>query len=184
MSPRVNSPQNDDPECIAPRCRAACCEAARARERLFHLRSIVVERNDRPGAAGVVFSRGAESGESRALPGRQSMQLQNKTAGEAQIRPGAGVEIEIKLCGEPDSLKRAFSGAPIRDRATGRAATKRLDNVYYDTDDQRLRARGLAFRAQGRAALPDPEVRRRRGIGGLSRGVAESAPLRASRTSL
>ena len=58
------------------------------------------------------------------------------------------MEIEIKLCGEPDSLKRAFSGAAIRDRATGRAAIKRLDNVYYDTDDQRLRARGLAFRVR------------------------------------
>jgi triphosphatase len=76
------------------------------------------------------------------------MQLHNKAAGNAQTRPGAGVEIEIKLCGEPDSLKRAFSGAPIRDRATGRAATRRLDNVYYDTEDQRLRARGLAFRVR------------------------------------
>jgi inorganic triphosphatase YgiF len=76
------------------------------------------------------------------------MQYGDKAAGIAQIRPGAGVEIEIKLCGEPDSLKRAFSGAPIRERATGRAATKRLDNVYYDTADQRLRARGLAFRVR------------------------------------
>jgi inorganic triphosphatase YgiF len=76
------------------------------------------------------------------------MQYENKAAGNAQIRPGAGVEIEIKLCGAPDSLKRVFSGAPIRDRATGRAATKRLDNVYYDTADQRLRARGLAFRVR------------------------------------
>ena len=45
-------------------------------------------------------------------------------------------------------MKRVFSGAPIRDRATGRAATKRLENIYYDTADQRLRARGLAFRVR------------------------------------
>jgi triphosphatase len=77
------------------------------------------------------------------------MQLQHKAAaGNAQIRPGAEVEVEIKLQGAPDSLKRVFSGAPIRDRAMGRAATKRLDNVYYDTEDQRLRARGLAFRVR------------------------------------
>ncbi len=76
------------------------------------------------------------------------MQHESNAAGNAQIRPGAGVEIEIKLCGEPDILKSAFSGAPIRDRARGRAATKRLDNVYYDTEDQRLRARGLAFRVR------------------------------------
>jgi triphosphatase len=76
------------------------------------------------------------------------MQNQNNGAAAAQIRPGGDVEIEIKLRGEPVSLKRVFSGAPIRDRATGRAATKRLDNVYYDTADQRLRARGLAFRVR------------------------------------
>ena len=76
------------------------------------------------------------------------MQNQNNGAAAAQIRPGGDVEIEIKLRGEPDSLKRVFSGAPIRDRETGRAATKRLDNVYYDTADQRLRARGLAFRVR------------------------------------
>jgi inorganic triphosphatase YgiF len=76
------------------------------------------------------------------------MQRQNKPAANVRSRPVAGVEIEIKLCGEPDSLKRVFSGAPILDRSTGRAATRRLDNVYYDTEDQRLRARGLAFRVR------------------------------------
>ena len=58
------------------------------------------------------------------------------------------MEIELKLSGEPEVLKRAFAAAPIRDRATGRARSKRLENIYYDTLDQRLRARGLAFRVR------------------------------------
>ena len=76
------------------------------------------------------------------------MQQRNKVAAGAQAAPGAEVEIELKLSGEPDALKRAFAAAPIRAQATGRARTKRLDNIYYDTEDQRLRARGLAFRVR------------------------------------
>ena len=76
------------------------------------------------------------------------MQHQNKMAAGARMDPGAEVEIELKLSGEPDALKRAFAAAPIRDRATGRARTKRLENIYYDTEDQRLRARGLALRVR------------------------------------
>jgi triphosphatase len=76
------------------------------------------------------------------------MQQQNQLAAGAQATPGPEVEIELKLSGEPDALKRAFAAAPIRDRATGRARSKRLENVYYDTEDQRLRARGLAFRVR------------------------------------
>ncbi|MGH6899473.1 MAG: inorganic triphosphatase, partial [Geminicoccaceae bacterium] len=60
----------------------------------------------------------------------------------------AGVEIELKLSGRPEHLKRAFSSTAIRARATGRDQTRRLENVYYDTDDQRLRACGLAFRVR------------------------------------
>ena len=76
------------------------------------------------------------------------MQSQNKMAAGAHAEPGGEVEIELKLSGEPDALKRAFAAAPIRDRATGRARSKRLENIYYDTLDQRLRARGLAFRVR------------------------------------
>jgi inorganic triphosphatase YgiF len=64
------------------------------------------------------------------------------------VEPGAEVEIELKLCGEPEALKRAFAAAPIQNRATGRARSHRLENVYFDTPDQRLRARGLAFRVR------------------------------------
>jgi inorganic triphosphatase YgiF len=76
------------------------------------------------------------------------MKHQNKVAPGARGDAGVGVEIELKLSGDPDALKRAFAAAPIRDRATGRARSKRLENVYYDTEDQRLRARGLAFRVR------------------------------------
>jgi inorganic triphosphatase YgiF len=57
-------------------------------------------------------------------------------------------EVELKLCGAPEALKSLFDSAAINARATGRGASKRLENVYYDTADQRLRARGLAFRVR------------------------------------
>jgi inorganic triphosphatase YgiF len=76
------------------------------------------------------------------------MQEQNKFPTGAGMAPRTEVEIEIKLSGEPDALRRAFAAASIQDRATGRARTKRLENTYYDTEDQRLRARGLAFRVR------------------------------------
>jgi triphosphatase len=76
-----------------------------------------------------------------------AMQDTDETPPAASARR-AGVEIELKLCGQPDRLERAFSSAAIRARATGRGRTKRLENVYYDTEDQRLRARGLAFRVR------------------------------------
>ena len=44
--------------------------------------------------------------------------------------------------------KSIFASPTICDKATGRGVTRRLENVYYDTHDQRLRARGLAFRVR------------------------------------
>ena len=58
------------------------------------------------------------------------------------------MEIELKLSGNPDALKDAFASATIRAKATDRGQSKRLENIYYDTEDQRLRARGLAFRVR------------------------------------
>ena len=65
---------------------------------------------------------------------------------------GPGAETELKLRGEPEALMAVFAGPAICDKATGRGRSMRLENVYYDTADQRLRARGLAFRVrrQGR----------------------------------
>jgi inorganic triphosphatase YgiF len=72
----------------------------------------------------------------------------DETAHGGGTRRGKGVEIELKLSGEPGALKAAFASAAIRDKATGRGQGKRLENIYYDTDDRRLRARGLAFRVR------------------------------------
>ena len=76
------------------------------------------------------------------------MQNQNARPAAKAAGPAPGMEIELKLSGQPERLKRAFSSTAIRGRATGRGQSKRLENVYYDTDDQRLRARGLAFRVR------------------------------------
>src|SRR5687767_9911478 len=66
----------------------------------------------------------------------------------ACAEPAADAEIELKLRAYPEVLKALFAGPAIRARATGRGSTRRLENVYYDTPDQRLRAAGLAFRVR------------------------------------
>ena len=76
------------------------------------------------------------------------MHDKNATPAAMTASTTAGVEIELKLSGKPDALKGVFASATIRDKATGRGQSKRLENIYYDTEDQRLRARGLAFRVR------------------------------------
>jgi inorganic triphosphatase YgiF len=61
---------------------------------------------------------------------------------------GTQTEIEIKLSGQTEALETIFASPAIAGKAIGRGVTKRLENVYYDTRDQRLRARGLAFRVR------------------------------------
>jgi triphosphatase len=68
--------------------------------------------------------------------------------GGSSADPPADVELELKLRGDPEVLKALFARPAIRARATGRGSTRRLENVYYDTPDHRLRARGLAFRVR------------------------------------
>ena len=63
-------------------------------------------------------------------------------------QPLKDAEIEIKLSGQTDALESIFASPTICDKAIGRGVTRRLENVYYDTRDQRLRARGLAFRVR------------------------------------
>jgi inorganic triphosphatase YgiF len=59
------------------------------------------------------------------------------------------VEQELKLAGAPDALEAAFQ-APLLDGAESAEPETRLENVYYDTADHRLRRRGLAFRVRRR----------------------------------
>ena len=76
------------------------------------------------------------------------MSNHNQTTGVPAIEPRAAAEIELKLRGAPEALQSLFDGAAIKARATGRGSSRRLENVYYDTADRRLRARGLAFRVR------------------------------------
>ncbi len=72
---------------------------------------------------------------------------QASPAGDASD-PHADHETELKLRGEPEALKTIFAGPTICGKTTGRGRSQRLENVYYDTADCRLRARGLAFRVR------------------------------------
>jgi inorganic triphosphatase YgiF len=70
------------------------------------------------------------------------------TATEAATPSNPDAEIELKLSGQPEALESIFASPTICDKSTGRGVTRRLENVYYDTRDQRLRAQGLAFRVR------------------------------------
>jgi inorganic triphosphatase YgiF len=76
------------------------------------------------------------------------MSEHDQGAGVPAVEPRAAAEIELKLRGAPEALRSLFEGSAIKARATGRGSSRRLENVYYDTVDQRLRARGLAFRVR------------------------------------
>jgi len=76
------------------------------------------------------------------------MGIPSQATGGPPVEPPAAAEIELKLRGAPAALKSLFAGSAINARATGRGSSRRLENVYYDTADQRLRAKGLAFRVR------------------------------------
>ncbi len=76
------------------------------------------------------------------------MDIKNQPTTNAGTEPLSDAEIELKLRGEPEALKAMFASPTIDTKATGRGLTRRLENVYYDTGDQRLRAHGLAFRVR------------------------------------
>jgi triphosphatase len=76
------------------------------------------------------------------------MSNEKKATGGSAAGEEANGEIELKLRGAPEALKALLDGTAISARATGRGSSKRLEAVYYDTADRRLRARGLAFRVR------------------------------------
>ena len=79
-----------------------------------------------------------------AFSGDRGNAMTNQTPSRRAARsadPPAERKIELKLRGEPEVLKAMFARPAIRARATGRGSSRRLENVYYDTADQRLRAR-------------------------------------------
>src|ERR687891_555392 len=81
-----------------------------------------------------------------APPGAKAMTT--AAGNDSPIDPDA--EIELKLSGQPEALESIFASPTICDKSTGRGVTRRLENVYYATPDQRLRAGGLAFGGGGR----------------------------------
>lgn len=57
-------------------------------------------------------------------------------------------EIELKLAVDPEHLTRLRSAAVLKERGRGRAATRVLESVYYDTADFRLKRRAVALRVR------------------------------------
>ena len=55
-------------------------------------------------------------------------------------------EIELKLLLDPRQERMLRSGAAVRQAASGRARTRKLHSVYYDTEDGALRRAGIALR--------------------------------------
>ncbi|MEM7423991.1 MAG: CYTH domain-containing protein, partial [Pseudomonadota bacterium] len=55
-------------------------------------------------------------------------------------------EIELKIELDAAQARRLGSSAALKSLAVGRAETRTLWSIYFDTDDHRLRARGIALR--------------------------------------
>lgn len=58
----------------------------------------------------------------------------------------ASLEIELKLAASPENLERLLRSPVIRHAARGRAHTRSLTSVYYDTPDFALLHEGVALR--------------------------------------
>jgi inorganic triphosphatase YgiF len=63
----------------------------------------------------------------------------------------APVEVELKFAIVPEAAHRLAALPEVKAAASGRAVTRRMRSVYYDTPDQALRARrvGLRLRREG-----------------------------------
>lgn len=62
--------------------------------------------------------------------------------------PEVSRETELKLAVEPDVLDRLRKAPAITGRAKGRATTKALESVYFDTEDHELDRRRVTFRVR------------------------------------
>ncbi len=95
---------------------------------------------------------------------------------DSNAPPADGTEIELKLAADPNSLE-TLKKAPVLAGRTGRAATRQLESVYYDTPDHRLHKRKLAFRVRkkGRQYV---QTLKDEGDGMLQRGEWET-PVRS-----
>ncbi|MGI9493500.1 MAG: inorganic triphosphatase, partial [Geminicoccaceae bacterium] len=56
------------------------------------------------------------------------------------------MERKLRLIGDANALQVAFDAEPLTSKCAGSGKTVDLENRYVDTEDHRLRAKGLAFR--------------------------------------
>ncbi|NYZ14763.1 CHAD domain-containing protein [Azospirillum sp. RWY-5-1] len=68
------------------------------------------------------------------------------TGGAAATAPNA--ETELKLAVRPEDLERLRAAPLLKQRGAGRAVTKTLESVYFDTDDFDLMRRLVTFRVR------------------------------------
>ena len=74
------------------------------------------------------------------------------------------VEVELKLAATADAMDTLLASPLLREHARSTVRSRNLVTTYYDTADQRLSRRGLAFRVrQVRQEIhPDAEDGERR----------------------
>lgn len=60
----------------------------------------------------------------------------------------AGRELELKIELTAEGMQRIDFGRRLAELAVGRAQTRTLRSIYFDTPDQRLRAKGLSLRVR------------------------------------
>jgi inorganic triphosphatase YgiF len=58
------------------------------------------------------------------------------------------IETELRLAGDPETLRRVFDSPPLAPREDREDKLTDLENRYFDTADQKLRAEGLALRVR------------------------------------
>ena len=168
VSPRVNNPANDDPECIAPvvdaieqprLIRSASAPGARpagSAAPSFHPRLLchgTVAWPYRPANAvsrlggGGVEADGGGKGQNDLATYRTHVRPGTKAG--ARCRAASRRRDRAQAPGSAGCLEGDLRGTrDMRQSDRPLAAAAGFENVYYDTADQRLRARGLAFRVR------------------------------------
>ena len=86
-------------------------------------------------------------------------------------------ELELKLLGRPDEITSLLDAPPLRAARRGEPVRMRLEAVYYDTPDRRLRQRGISFRVRTgeRGYIQTVKTEARAEGAGMDRGEWEVA---------
>ena len=92
----------------------------------------------------------------------------------------APVEVELKFSIPPEAARKLGRLPEVRAAATGRAVTRRMRSIYYDTPDQALRARGMGLRLRREGSRWIQSLKRAGTIeGGLHRREEHETPVPA-----